>query len=169
MKKILLFILILPSLVFTACDTMEDPEIEYAPTWPISGEWYVRFETETAPNQWEDVYGSYLKILTYNTAANTKDTVWIDDLNNVWSFKVKCPIVVSNKTFGMADSALNNDTAYPIKVIVKGGFVSLGTAKSISGVKTDSIYFTIGFSDDPGTAYRLSGHRRTGFIEDEVE
>jgi len=169
MKRIInTFIVVILVLGFYSCETMDEPKMEYAPTYPISGEWFVKFEAETSPGVWADVYNlGYVKILTYNTAYNTADTVWIDDLGNTWSFKVKCPINVKEKTFGMKDSVLNSDPTYPIKVIITDGLVLVGKGKSISGVTTDSIYFKVGFEDDPGTVYRISGHRRTGFIEDE--
>ncbi len=169
MKKIMkYFVFILPFVILFACETMDEPTMEYSPVYPLSGEWYVKFEAETSPGNFEDVYGlGYVKILTYNTASNSKDTMWIDDLGNTWSFKVKCPINVTDKTFGMKDSIVNYDTTYPIKIYVREGIVLQGKGKSISGVVTDSISFLIGFEDDPGTVYRMSGHRRTGFIEDE--
>jgi hypothetical protein len=39
--------------------------------------------------------------------------------------------------------------------------------RSKTGVKTDSIYMVVEFSDDLGTDYEISGHMRTGFVEDE--
>ncbi|HOK52106.1 MAG: lipid-binding protein [Bacteroidales bacterium] len=165
-KYLLAFIL--PIVILVSCETMEEPKIEYSPVYPLSGEWFVKFEAETSPGTFEDIYHlGYVKILTYNTAYNSKDTMWIDDLGNTWSFKIKCPINVTARTFGMNDSMVNYDTNYPIKIYIREGIVLQGKGRSISGVVTDSISFLIGFEDDPGTVYRISGHRRTGFIEDE--
>lgn len=172
MKKVKYLIFLMLAVGFFSCETMDDPEMEYASTYPVSGEWYVRFEVQDpTDNSWADVpgYGSYNKILTYNTASNSSDTIWIDDLNHIWSFKIKCPIQLSARTFSTPDSVLNSDPDYPINVLIKNGSVHVGKGKSISGVTTDSIYFEIGFTDDPGTQYRLSGFRRTGFLEDEPE
>jgi hypothetical protein len=171
MKKLLYlsFIVPLAMLLFSSCETMEDPNMEYSPVYPLSGEWYVKFELQTATDTFEDVYNlGYVKILTYNTSSNTKDTIWIDDYTNTWNFKIKCPINLKEKTFGMKDSMVNSNPDYPIKIYIRDGSVQVGKGRSISGVKTDSICFLIGFEDDPGSVYRISGHRRTGFIEDEV-
>ena len=46
------------------------------------------------------------------------------------------------------------------KIIADGGV-------SKTGVVVDSIYIKATFSDDPGTEYEITGHRRTGFVEDD--
>ena len=41
-------------------------------------------------------------------------------------------------------------------------------ARLLPVAKTDSILFNVSFEDDvPGTVYRVSGYKRTGFLEDE--
>lgn len=158
--------ILLAVFILSACETMEKPDKENSSVYPISGQWWVKMETESAPGKWSEVVG-YSKLLTYNTASNSSDTIWISDEGKIWNFKVKCPIALSNSTFSMKDSVINSVADYSINVKVNDGFVSLGKAKSISGVTTDSISFKIGFTDDPGTVYRISGHRRTGFREDD--
>ena len=57
--------------------------------------------------------------------------------------------------------------AYDITVNIANGKILPGAATSSGGNVTDSIYFQIEFSDDPGTLYDVAGYRRTGFLEDE--
>lgn len=173
LNRILLLIAVV--FAFSACETMDDPEQTFSSTYPISGQWWVKLDVETGPNEWSEVVG-YSKLLTFNTASNSMDTIWISDLDpsngfaaSLWDFQVKCPIDLTDNSFGMQDSAINIVEDYNIKIKVYDGFVSLGDATSISGVETDSINFKIVFEDDPGSVYRISGHRRTGFVEDDPE
>ena len=71
------------------------------------------------------------------------------------------------KTFSSKDSLNNLIEGYDIKILVKEGKVIKDGGRSKTGVKTDSIYMVVEFSDDLGTDYEISGHMRTGFVEDE--
>jgi hypothetical protein len=152
----------------------DDPEMKVSSTYPLSGEWWVRYFDDAAGTN--DVGGGYYPLFTSNTAANDGKEIWITD---TWPYTVKCPVNMTSKTFagndvvnnltttieGSAgqDSLVIDDFKMNItlgKVIVKGGH-------STSGVVTDSIYFAIEFVDDPGTIYYVAGIRRTGFLEDE--
>ena len=79
---------------------------------------------------------------------------------------MKVPANTDAESFGTVDS-LDND-AYPVKMIIKSGKIIPDGGKSKTGVVTDSISFVVGFGDDtPGFEYVVSGHRRTGFVEDD--
>ena len=53
-----------------------------------------------------------------------------------------------------------------VGAVADGKVLPLG-GKSKSGVVVDSIFMHVEFSDDPGTIYTISGHQRSGFLEDE--
>ena len=103
-------------------------------------------------------------ITTSNTAANVANEFLITDNGNQWDYKVKSPLNLDAKTFGGTD--LQN-IAYDIKVNITDGKILPGAATTTGGNVTDSIYFKIEFTDDPGTIYEVAGYRRTGFLEDE--
>jgi hypothetical protein len=53
-------------------------------------------------------------------------------------------------------------------VTVTNGKILKNAAHSFGGHIVDSLYFEAEFDWDPGTVYKFAGHRRTGFIEDEL-
>jgi hypothetical protein len=134
----------------------------------MAGEWWVTYQVETSPGVFEDVAGGYYKMMTYNTASNS-DTLWVDDLEHFWEYKVKVAATPGTKSFSITEG---DNVAYESGVTIENGQILTGKGKSVSGVVTDSIYFEASFSDDGppyGTKYIVSGHRRTGFLEDELE
>ncbi|HYG21041.1 MAG TPA: lipid-binding protein [Ohtaekwangia sp.] len=150
----------------TAC-TPDEPEVTYASTYPVSGEWWVTYQVESAPGVYEDVGHGYSKLLTFNTSADDGDSVWVSDEENFWEFKIKAAVDMETYEFSTEESA---NAFYDSKVIVQNGKVLLKEGRSTSGVVTDSIYFEVSFDDDTpayGTTYIVSGVRRTGFLEDE--
>ncbi|PRY08994.1 lipid-binding putative hydrolase [Pontibacter ummariensis] len=152
----------------------EDPEVTYTATYPVSGEWWVTYKVETSPGVFEDVeHVGYTPLLTYNTAANTASQIWVDDRGNFKNYKVRSGLDMSKLSFAVneaVNTALDED-AKPVdgNVTIQDGKVFIGSGLSRSKVKTDSIYFRVEFSDDPGTTYHVSGHRRTGFPEDDYK
>jgi len=137
------------------------PDVGGTATQSMANEWWVTFSQDG-----NDLYGTHVKIATYNTAANTNE-IWVDDFDgNVWDFKVKAQADLANLTFS-ASNAVSVIPGYDIKVNITEGkiFPKMGVSKT--GNVTDSIHMKIEFEDDPGTIYELSGHGRTKFIEDE--
>lgn len=169
MKKIFKYIFVVVSTVLFASACQEEPEPGGTATQDAAGEWYVHFAVETSPGVYEDIFGlGYVKILTTNTASNTPDSIWVTDLGNTWDFQVKAAYDKANKTFSATEA--NNISYDDSQVTIENGQILLGQGTSTSGVKTDSIYFVASFNDDSepfGTKYVISGHRRTGFLEDE--
>jgi hypothetical protein len=164
MKQIkLMFILV--ALVAFASSCQEEYEAEMIPGHELAGEWYVTYTIGGV-----DVYNfGYSTIMTNNTAAADGKQIWVSDLGHFWDYKAKVNADPANASFGQTDSLDNaEELGYPIKLIVKSGKVFTDGGKSKTGVVTDSISFVIGFGDDaPGTEYTASGHRRTGFVEDD--
>lgn len=150
----------------------DEPEVQYTATYPVSGEWWVTNKVETSPGVFEDVYSlGHTPLLTSNTAANTANEIWISDEGNFWNYKIKAGVQIDNRTFSVlnaVNTTLDNEgEPYNIKVTITDGKVIEKGGLSRSKVQTDSIYFRATFEDDPGVIYHVSGHRRTGFLEDE--
>ena len=159
MKKIKLFVLTSLIVALGACQ--KDYETPTIPGSDMSEEWWVQFTVGGV-----DVYNlGHMHFMTYTTAAADGKELYIDDLQNAWQFKAKCPITsLGSRTF--AGDSLQNEY-YDVKASVRNGKVFPGAGRSRTGRKTDSIYMEIEFADDPGTVYEYSGHARTGFLEDD--
>jgi hypothetical protein len=155
--------------ITSSCEK-EYPEIETTSTYPVNGEWWVTYTQETSPGVFEDVGHGYSTLLTFNTSANNGDSLWVSDEGHFWNFKVKSAVNVPQRTFSVANkksAALDKGQPYDIGVTISDGKVITGGGLSRTRVPTDSIYFRVEFEDDPGVIYHASGHRRTGFLEDE--
>ncbi len=158
MKNKLLILVAFLTIGLMSCDLGDDPDPGGTATQAVAGEWFTTF------NVAGDVGGGYSLITTSNTAANVANEFLITDNGNQWDYKVKSPLNLDAKTFGGTD--LQN-IAYDIKVNITDGKILPGAATTTGGNVTDSIYFKIEFTDDPGTIYEVAGYRRTGFLEDE--
>lgn len=124
----------------------------------LAGEWWV---------QSEEVGATYFNFSTYNTAANSGNEIWLDDMGTFWGAKGKVAADVSSLTFSATNSP-NADPDYAITFNIKNGkVIKSGTKGPASGAVTDSIYFEAEYSDDPGTIYHMSGYRRTRYTEDD--
>jgi hypothetical protein len=107
---------------------------------------------------------------TYNTAANTTDSMWIDDLGNGYGFKNTVAINYTALTFSVANSLNyyidgNGDTATLVTVL--NGKILPKAGHSRAGNIADSIYFQVKFSDDATDTFTITGTARTGFDEDD--
>ena len=157
MKKITL-ILIAALLIFTSCQKLKDPGATAAVK--VANEWWVTLDSVGIP----DYYGiGHLKIATYNTSAND-NTIWIDDYQNIWPFKIKTPVDYNTLTFSTT-AAQSEYTNITVNVTDGKIFPKLGHSRS--GNIVDSIHMGIEFSDDPGTMYEINGVERTRFVEDD--
>jgi hypothetical protein len=165
--KYIFIIAIFSALSFTTACEKEDPEIENTATYPVSGEWWVTYQVRNAEGQLEDIGGGYYPFLTYNTSSNRPDSIWVSDAHSFWDFQVKAGLDLTNRSFAVNEG---QNVAYDSKVRIANGKVLVGSGVSTSGVATDSLYLEVAFDDDEepfGTTYIVSGHRRTGFLEDE--
>src|SRR5437764_14279 len=91
MKTFTLYIFLLV-LVFTSCKK-ELPTVGGTAAQPIANEWWV-----TVSLGGVDQLGTHVKLATYNTSANNNE-IWVDDLKNIWPFKVKAQANFSSLTF----------------------------------------------------------------------
>ena len=173
MNKYLLLILTALTFSFVSCD---DYEPGATATEALAGDWYVTYSVKVG-NEWQELVGPVL-LTTYNTAANVSTEMFVDDHGSFWEIKGKVKANPSGRSFG-SDNEVDN-YYYDSKFKVKDGLVLPKQAHSPSNVVTDSIVFYVSFNDDGyendngemvltpyETTYRVSGFRRTGFLEDE--
>jgi len=148
-----------------------DPSIKHTNTEAFAGEWFVTYTLDGS-----DVGGGYTEIITSNTAANVATEMFVSDWvdptaksGNFWTYKVKAQSDPKGLTFS-ADQSESSVEGYNIKVNILNGKIFPKGGLSKSKVVVDSIYFEIEFEDDSpafGNKYVVSGHKRTGFTEDE--
>jgi len=167
MKKISIFSIIITVIAFSSCQ--KKPDTGGTAAEKMANEWWVTLDQGST----KDVFGiGHFKIATYNGSAND-NTMWVDDFENGWGFKIKTSADFNSLTFAATSGADNeyflpsNPTRFPKTVKITEGKVIANAGHSKTGVLTDSIYFKVEFSDDPGTIYTMPGHARTRFAEDD--
>lgn len=157
MKKILIGVIII-SLYGVAC-TKKTYKPGATTTVKMSNGWWVNIQLGGS-----NLTSTPTFFTTYNTAANTIDSMWVDDLHNGYNFKCTAAVNYSNLTFSTTGSANQYDTN---RVIITNGKVLPNAGHSRTGNPTDSIYMNANFSDDPTDTYIIAGTARTGFPADD--
>ncbi|NRS89650.1 hypothetical protein HNQ02_002581 [Flavobacterium sp. 7E] len=129
----------------------ETPSIE------MNGEWYIDISDASG------VIAQHSHHVTYDT-NDGDNTMYINDNKSGYTLKGTVNINTDNLTFEVsnADNILDPGTTF----IITEGKILKNAAHSKSGNITDSIYFKGEFSYDPGNIIIFSGHKRTGFIDD---
>ena len=157
--------------VFIACDKKDDFVNDESGVVDLAGEWFVHYDH---PVYGADPWGiGYTSLITYNTAVDDGQEIWINDQGNFWTYQVKIPVDVADLTFGSADTVINSIDGYDIKVLIRNGKIIEKVSERPSGAIADSIYFELwleDLEDQTGIASDtviVSGYRRTGFLEDE--
>ena len=164
MKKYisLLAMALLPALAFVSCSVETDEPAGGTKVEKMAGHWVVTVDATAGGDFYEDPYGlGEWDLFTYNTAADDADQMWIDDGGNFWKFKFKCPVNLSAKTF--ACDGVDYDNVPTGTATITNGKILDKAGKNVNGMPTDSIYFDVEFSDDPGTIYHIHGVRYAGF------
>lgn len=159
-KKLIFIAIVL--FTFISCKKTYDPGATKAVK--VANEWWVNLYLDGAPQ-----YASFGKIETYNVAANN-DSIWIDDLGNIWDFKCRAKFDATSLSF-QTTNAVNEKykmkDGSPMTITITDAKIMLNQAKSATGVVTDSIYFKVEFLDDPGTIYEIKGTGRTQWSPDD--
>ena len=169
MKKYisLLMMALVCSFGFTGCDPETDEEPGGTNMEKMAGLWDVQVDVvdESGNLVYEDPYGlGTIQVMTYNTADNVNNVMWLDDMQNFWAFKMKVDVNYDARTFSCNEK--DYDAAGTGTGIVTNGKVLEGQAVNLHGMPNDSIVFDIKFNDDDyGFIYRISGQRYTGFYE----
>jgi hypothetical protein len=194
-RFLILIAFIFSTAIFTGCEK-DDPEIEKTAVQPMAGEWFVKYELKDASGNYEDISG-YTRVITTSTSDNTDNQMYIGDVfinprevdtraaatsGEFWTYMVKANVNLGDMTFNADDKSIIVEkarpavgttparpaTPYDINVKITEGRIIKDGSVPPSGTTTDSIVFMVEFEDDaPGTVYRASGYRRTGFLEDE--
>lgn len=171
MNRKTLYIIFACIFLLGSCDKKDDFVNEYSKTVELAGDWFVLYNHGVFGT---DPFGAgYTNAITFNTAANDENFIWISDEGHFWDYKVKVPCNLSDLTFGGGDTVINAVDGYPIKVVVRNGKIIKNASLQPSETMADSIYFEIWFEDlvdATGIAndtLLVSGFRRTGFLEDE--
>lgn len=181
MKKLVYAIVALATLTLASCE--KDP-IGGTATEKLAGQWYVQvdgYDTKGDSVVIADFNDGRFILLTYNTAANEPNKLFVNDQGNFWDFIVRIDCDVNTLTFGSSTSAQNE--SYDCQVTLTNGKIIPGGATTPSGQKADYIQFDINFDDDdlasygmPGVSYgdyygfdvyRVSGWRYTGLVNDD--
>ena len=146
-----LLVLMFAMVTFVSCDTYGDYEQEFAPIYPLSGQYYVKvldenneelvISTIEDDDESYNVYGTYLYL--YNTADNDKDKLWIK-LPNGNKFqsgilgKISCN--VEELTFnGTAGNMVADGTTPVGEFTVTSGKVTLESVTTPTNGKADGI------------------------------
>jgi len=167
MKKMRICILILSVVfAFSACDNHNE-DIDYTAVGKLAGQWWVKYEVETSPGVWSDIYEvGHLPLMTYNTASNSATEMFVDDQKAFWDYKTKVDVTQGSLNFG-STKELDN-LSYESKLVITDGVVIFDAGRSKTGGITDSICFKVRFlDDDDNNVFRVSGHKRTGWDDDE--
>ncbi|MEO0046382.1 MAG: hypothetical protein RL705_1573 [Bacteroidota bacterium] len=152
------------ALSLTSCDQGGDPTPGGTATEKFAGDWHV---IALEPDGVTPAFGGdYNLYSTYNASSNDEN-FWVDDHNSWMQIKSKVQATDFNAlTFSGqpdADELYTGGT-----VTVTNGKILKAAAQSFGGHTVDSIYFEAEFDWDPGTVYKFAGHKRTGFLEDEL-
>ena len=169
MKKYisLAFMAVALSFGFVSCSVETNEEPGGTNVEKMAGRWNVQVDAvdESGNVVYEDPYGiGKITIMTFNTAANNINEMWLDDNGKFWSFKMKVDVNYRERTFSCAEQ--DYDAAGSGTAVVTNGKILENAAKNLHGMPNDSIVFNIKFSDDDNELlYRFSGQRYTGFKE----
>lgn len=173
MKKAKYLMMLCAGALLLSC---EKDDIENTATEPLAGEWYVTVEAVDANGTVlytdDELYGlGHFKLNTYNTAANKPTEMYVDDMENFWSFKSRVNTNIEAMTFS-TNGAVANDYDADCKVTIEEGKVLLKAATSPHGTAVDSICFYVTFSDDQNvpdsySKLKVAGYRYTGLAQDD--
>jgi hypothetical protein len=168
MKKIkfnvaALFLSLVAIASFSSCDEGGEPDAGGTTTERFAGDWHIiGFEPDGVTPAFG---GGYVLYSTYNASSNDEN-FWIDDHDTFFEIKGKAQANLSDLTFS---SEVNTPELYTGgTVTITNGKILENAAHSFGGHEVDSIYFEAEFDWDPGTVYKFGGHKRTGFLEDEL-
>jgi len=155
---------------FVSCDPETDEKAGGTAVEKMAGQWVVTVDAvdENGNVLYEDPYGlGTIEVNTFNTSANDASKMWLED-DVFYGVKMKVNVTDYNngKFAADANTAYNVEDPEGGKVEFLNGQVLYGQGKNLHGMPTDSICYTVKFSDDDeGLIYRISGTRYSGFTE----
>jgi hypothetical protein len=157
-------IVLLTLSAFVSCDETGDTDPGGTTTEAFAGDWHIiALENDGITPAYG---GDYNLFSTYNAASNDEN-FWIDD-HDSW-MEIKSKVQVSSfENFTFAGQPDAEELYTGGTVHVTNGQILKNAATSFGGHAVDSIYFEAEFDWDPGYIYKFAGHKRTGFLEDEL-
>lgn len=109
---------------------------------------------------------NYIFFVTYNNAANSADSLWVDDLEYIgMPYDVKAELGCNLSNFTMSSAGAAN--LYDSSVIWASGTIFPKGGHSTSGVVVDSIHIQFLLAGDPGDTLTIQGVARSGFDADD--
>ena len=163
MKKLFKNIMALLALSLLLYSCQKDFDVSGTATEAMSGDWWVEMSVQDKTNGEVLANYGYYELSTFNTAANTQDSMWLTDNNSFWQYKVKVAINPDNMTFAVDQG---KDLIWDDTTTITNGKIIPNAATTPSGVNVDSIYFEVEWATDPESVYIGSGYRYTGWEED---
>jgi len=142
---------------FTSCDEGGEPDPGQTAIVEMAGDWVVNITRDGADF-------NHAAISTYNTSDNGTTQMWLDDNQEGWGLKTKVNVDLANKTFSGTDLP---EVYFDVTVTISDAKIIPNGVTAPSGTVVDSITFNAVFSDIPDEVWVYSGHKRTGFLEDE--
>lgn len=171
MKKILLPALAAATFMMSSC-TKDEGTTETPNTINLAKHWFVKVQGPVSTSNYS-LFSTRTTYLTETTDTfgtqqqrMLADTMTIDDHNLlVPTLRSNVQITVASRTFGAGTYKNWGDTTNKL-ILKEGKIIRLG-GRSKSGTTVDSIYLKYAFESAPGVDYILTGHERTGLLQDE--
>ncbi|HEU4788363.1 MAG TPA: lipid-binding protein [Flavobacterium sp.] len=167
--KVFLTIFLLTLII--SCDEGGNPEGGGTTTQNFAGDWHIiALESDGVTP-----VTNYLLYTTYNASSNDEN-FWIDDHDPNAGFGLKTKVQAKDFNTLTFSGKPNSEQIYPTRTVflrdptvtITNGKILKNAAHSFAGHVVDSIYFEAEFPSEPGIIYKFAGHKRTGFLEDEL-
>ena len=170
MKKFLLLALAAVSLAIVSCSDDDGPP-DAPDTINLAKHWFVRVQGPMGTSAYS-LFSTRTTIITevVDTLGNQRqrisaDTITLDD-HNLLTPSVRAHVKINTGTRTFGEGMYRNWNAADSVILKEGRIFRLG-GRSKSGSSVDSIYLKYAFKSAPGTEYVLTGHERTGLLQDE--
>lgn len=168
MKKYLSMIALalLGAMTLASCSTETDEDAGGTAVEKMAGIWDVQVDVcdEQGTLLYEDPYGlGTISIITYNTASNTADSMYISDQGSFWGMQMKVAVNYAAATFSApAGTAYDADGTGHVTLL--NGKVLYGQGHNENGMPCDSISLNVQYDDDDyAFIYNIHGVRHSGF------
>jgi hypothetical protein len=131
-----------------------------------NGWWVTAYSTVNGQLAISAAAGNHVFFVTYNSIANTTDSLWADDLGYLGGgYDVKALLGLNLSSLTIASGGAAN--IYGTSVQWAGGKIFPKGGLSRTGVKTDSLFLQFLFAGNPGDTLTVKGVARTGFDGDD--
>ena len=97
---------------FAGCSTETSEEPGGTNVQKMAGRWDVQVDVvdESGSVLYEDPYGlGTITIMTYNTADNSSNQMWLDDDGEFWAFQMKVDVDYQARTFSCPEKDYDAD------------------------------------------------------------